>query len=118
MLGTATAENQSLLLAESHHVQGYCEGSYDGVLGLGHRRYAREGDADPALLATLGLSAFSICYGRNEDDPGRRVAHVAHGLHGLREDVVPVHPQEVDLKIARDAPRRAALVPKLVAGHV
>ena len=87
-LGSSTAENQSLLLAESHHVQGYCEGSYDGVLGLGHRRYAREGDADTALLATLGLSSFSICYGRNEDDPGRLI--LGGGVPGLHYREVPV----------------------------
>ena len=87
-LGSATAENQSLLLAESHHVQGYCEGSYDGVLGLGHRRYAREGDSDTALLATLGLSSFSICYGRNEDDPGRLI--LGGGVPGLHYREVPV----------------------------
>ncbi len=87
-LGTAAAENQSLLLAETHHVQGYCEGSYDGVLGLGHRRYAREGDADTALLATLGLTSFSICYGRYEDDPGRLI--LGGGVPGLQYREVPV----------------------------
>ena len=88
LLGSTAAVNQSLLLAESHQVQGYCEGSYDGVLGLGHRRYAREGDADTALLATLGLSSFSICYGRNEDDPGRLV--LGGGVPGLQYREVPV----------------------------
>ena len=88
LLGSTSAVNQSLLLAESHQVQGYCEGSYDGVLGLGHRRYAREGDADTALLATLGLSSFSICYGRNEDDPGRLM--LGGGVPGLEYREVPV----------------------------
>ena len=29
--------NQSVVLINEHRVQGYCESSYDGVLGLGHR---------------------------------------------------------------------------------
>ena len=87
-VGALTAANQSVFLAQRHRVQGYCEGSYDGVLGLGHRRYARDGDDDTALLSTLGLNSFSICFGRHDDEPGRLV--LGGGIPGLQYRPVPV----------------------------
>ena len=70
-LGGLVARNQSVLLATRHSIAGYCDSSYDGVLGLGHRRHARDGDADLSLLASLRLASYSICFGRHEGEGGR-----------------------------------------------
>ena len=70
-IGALRASNQSILLAMSHSIAGYCDGSYDGVLGLGHRKFARDSDRDTSLLATLRVPSYSICFGRFEDEPGR-----------------------------------------------
>ena len=83
-----STNNQSVVLINEHKVQGYCESSYDGVLGLGHRKYARESDQDTALLTTLGMDSFSICFGRNTDEPGRLI--VGGGLPRLRYYDIPV----------------------------
>ena len=80
--------NQSVVLINEHRVQGYCESSYDGVLGLGHRKYAREGDDDTSLLTTLGVETFSICFGRSHDEPGR--LDLGGGIPGLEYTDVPV----------------------------
>ena len=87
-LNELSTSNQSVVLINEHKVQGYCESSYDGVLGLGHRKYARESDQDTALLTTLGVESFSICFGRNNDEPGRLV--IGGGLPRLRYFDIPV----------------------------
>ena len=87
-LNELSTSNQSVVLINEHKVQGYCESSYDGVLGLGHRRYARESDQDTALLTTLGVESFSICFGRNNDEPGRLV--IGGGLPRLSYFDIPV----------------------------
>ena len=87
-LNELSTSNQSVVLINEHKVQGYCESSYDGVLGLGHRRYARESDQDTALLTTLGVESFSICFGRNNDEPGRLI--IGGGLPRLSYFDIPV----------------------------
>ena len=87
-LNELSTSNQSVVLINEHKVQGYCESSYDGVLGLGHRRYARESDQDTALLTTLGVESFSICFGRNNDEPGRLI--IGGGLPRLHYFDIPV----------------------------
>ena len=42
----------------------YCDSSYDGVMGMGYRRTARDDDRELSLLSSFGVDDFAMCFGR------------------------------------------------------
>ncbi|KAL1512189.1 hypothetical protein AB1Y20_005454 [Prymnesium parvum] len=87
-VGGLSAPTQSLLLLEEINLSHYCDSSYDGVMGLGCRRNARDEDLEPSLLASMGIDDFSLCFGRYDADPGRLI--LGGGILGLQYSHVPV----------------------------
>lgn len=87
-LGTVSAHHQSFLLMQEQTISGYCESSYDGVLGLGRRANAREDSEDLSFLQNANVRNFSICFGRNNGDAGR--LQLGAPLPSLHYDYVPV----------------------------
>jgi len=87
-LGALTTRAQSLLLLEEVHLSHYCDSSYDGVMGLGFRRRARDDDGELSLLSSMRVANFSMCFGRFDADPGRLI--LGSGIPGMRYDDVPV----------------------------
>ena len=83
-LGGLTTAGQSLLLLEEVHLSHYCDSSYDGVMGLGFRRHAREDGGELSLLASMGINNFSMCFGRHESPSAPSLPQLSRSpLHSL-----------------------------------
>ena len=60
-LGRVRVTNQSVLLMQVNELRGFAEASYDAVMGLGVKKFARANDSDLSLMSSMGADIVSVC---------------------------------------------------------
>ena len=68
-LGDAKKNNISLLLMVRETLEYFDEAAFEGVMGLGHNKYAETGGE--ALLTEYGVDTFGVCLGQADGSKGR-----------------------------------------------
>lgn len=70
-VGDLEANHVSVLLMLENGLRNFDESSYDGVMGLGVQGNARPEDEDPSLMTSFQTDVVSLCYGQEDQEPGR-----------------------------------------------
>lgn len=78
------AEND-ILEMKRQQIKNFARSAFDGVMGLGKQSEARKDDSSPALLTSMGVEEFSMCFGRAENTPGILMFNSAPALPAYTE---------------------------------